>query len=77
MNSETGWEAIAKELGADYLFWGPFEDTNYPDSGRAWEQTCRLVAQGTWGRIYDLHTFTNAADSPGSAEVAKTPESPQ
>jgi hypothetical protein len=77
MNSETGWEAIAKELGADYLFWGPFEDTNYPDSGRAWEQTCRLAAQGTWGRIYDLHTFTNAAGSPGSAEVAKTPESPQ
>ena len=32
MNSEPGWEKIAKELGADYIFWGRFEETNYPDS---------------------------------------------
>ena len=49
MNSETGWEKIAKELGADYLFWGPFEETNYPDSEKEWEQKCRLVAAGHMG----------------------------
>jgi hypothetical protein len=54
MNSEAGWQNMAKELGADYLFWGPFEETNYPDSEKQWEQTCRLVAEGAWGRLYDL-----------------------
>ena len=44
----------AKELGADYLFWGPLEETNYPNSGKQWEQTCRLVGEGAWGRLYDL-----------------------
>jgi hypothetical protein len=56
MNSESGWEKTAKELGADYLFWGPFEETNYPDSQKEWEQKCRLVAAGSWGRVFDLHT---------------------
>jgi hypothetical protein len=56
MNSEDGWEKTAKELGVDYLFWGPFEETNYPDSGKEWEQKCRLVADGPWGRIFDLKT---------------------
>jgi hypothetical protein len=71
MNSEAGWEAIAKELRADYLFWGPFEETNYPDSEKQWEKSCRLVAEGTWGRIYDLHNFSSV----GGAEVTK-PSSP-
>ena len=42
MNSETDWEKIAKELGVDYLFWGPLEETNYPDSEKGWEKVCRL-----------------------------------
>jgi hypothetical protein len=54
MNSETGWQDLAKELGVDYLFWGPFEATNYPDSQKEWEKTRPLVAEGSWGRIYDL-----------------------
>jgi hypothetical protein len=62
MNSEDGWQNIAKELGADYLFWGPLEEMNYPASEKGWEQTCRLVAQGTWGRIYDLHSFSRPAE---------------
>jgi hypothetical protein len=60
MNSDTDWEKIAKELHADYLFWGPLEETNYPDSEKKWEQNCRLVAEGSWGRIYDLHSFSDA-----------------
>ncbi len=67
MNSEAGWQNLAKELGADYLFWGPLEETNYPDSEKEWEKVCRLVAEGTWGRIYDLHGFSSPA------EVAKPP----
>jgi hypothetical protein len=62
MNSEDGWQNIAKELGADYLFWGPREEMNYPASEKGWEQTCRLVAQGTWGRIYDLHSFSRPVE---------------
>ncbi len=60
MNSESGWEAIAKELGVDYLFWGPFEETNYPDSEKEWEKNCRLVSEGPWGRIYDLRSLSGA-----------------
>jgi hypothetical protein len=56
MNSEPGWEQNAKELGANYLFWGPLEETNYPDSAKEWEARCRLVAEGSWGRVYDLGT---------------------
>jgi hypothetical protein len=54
MNSEPGWEQKAKELGAHYLFWGELEDTNYPNSAKEWEKSRRLVAEGPWGRIYDL-----------------------
>ena len=55
MNSEPGWEENAKDLGADYLFWGPLEEANYPDSAKEWEQRRPLVVEGSWGRIYDLH----------------------
>jgi hypothetical protein len=54
MYAEPGWEQNAKELGADYLFWGPREELNYPDSAKEWQERCRLVAKGSWGGIYDL-----------------------
>jgi hypothetical protein len=63
MNSEPGWEQKAKELGAGYLFWGPLEETNYPDSAKEWEERCRLVAEGSWGRIYDLRSLSLLEDS--------------
>jgi hypothetical protein len=63
MNSEPGWEQKAKELGAGYLFWGPLEETNYPDSAKEWEERCRLVAEGPWGRIYDLRSLSLLEDS--------------
>jgi hypothetical protein len=69
MNSETGWQDLAKELGVDYLFWGPFEATNYPDSQKGWEKTCPLVAEGPWGRIYDLRGLRRPeAAEPSSQE---------
>jgi hypothetical protein len=73
MNSEAGWQNVAKELGADYLFWGPLEQTNYPDSEKEWEKDCRLVAEGSWGRIYDLHSFSEGAASQRAAEAVKPP----
>jgi hypothetical protein len=61
MESDTGWQAVAKELGVDYLFWGPLEQANYPDSDKEWEGTCRIVAEGPWGRIFDLRDLPAAA----------------
>jgi hypothetical protein len=57
MESDTGWQKTAKELGADYLFWGPLEQANYPNSDKEWEGTCKVVAQGPWGRIFDLRNL--------------------
>jgi len=72
MNSEAGWQNIAKDLRVDYLFWGPLEETNYPDSEKGWEQTCRLIAQGSWGRIYDLHNFSGNAAPQSATDLQKT-----
>ncbi len=60
MESDTGWQEAAKQLRVDYLFWGPMEDQNYPESDKEWEQTSPLVKQGSWGKIYDLRQFSRA-----------------
>ena len=67
MNSEPAGKKSPKNSVPIILFWGPLEETNYPDSEKEWEEVCRLVAEGTWGRIYDLHGFSSPA------EVAKPP----
>jgi hypothetical protein len=54
MLGHPNWLAIATELRVDYLFWGTREDENYPQSLRPWENSCRVVAAGSWGKIYDL-----------------------
>jgi hypothetical protein len=56
MLGQEGWKEISQKLHADYLFWGEFEQANYADSTRPWENECKVVAEGPWGRIYDLHT---------------------
>jgi hypothetical protein len=65
MESDTGWQAAAKELGVDYLFWGPLEQANYPNSDKEWEGTCRVVAEGRWGRIFDLRDLPAATAASG------------
>jgi hypothetical protein len=60
MESDTGWQQTAKELGVDYLFWGPLEQANYPNSEREWEGACKVVAEGPWGRIFDLRNLPAA-----------------
>jgi len=37
-----------------YLFWGTLEKTNYGNSTRPWEKQLPLIAQGSWGSIYDF-----------------------
>ena len=57
MESDSGWQTTAKELGVTYLFWGPREQANYPQSEKEWETTCKVVAEGSWGRIFDLRNL--------------------
>jgi hypothetical protein len=54
MNGDEGWQDLAAELGARYLFWGPNEEEAYKDSAQPWRQSALLVASGDWGAIYDL-----------------------
>ncbi len=51
-----GWRELATGLGARYLFWGAQEKEEYPDSTEPWRTTCRIVAAGDWGTIYDLES---------------------
>jgi hypothetical protein len=53
MLGEFGWEDAFRQLNADYLFWGNFEQQNYPGTTRAWEHL-PVVGESPWGRIYDL-----------------------
>src|SRR5215469_7965673 len=54
MLGQEGWREISQTLHADCLFWGRFEQGNYADSRRPWESECNVIAEGPWGRIYDL-----------------------
>jgi hypothetical protein len=54
MLGQGDWKKAACELRVRYLFWGKLEKANYADSTRAWEKQLPLVAQGSWGSIYDL-----------------------
>jgi hypothetical protein len=54
LRGEPGWRVEAQALGADLLFWGRREATTFPDSTRPWETELRLVASGSWGRLYAL-----------------------
>ena len=70
MNSEAGWQDLAKELGVDYLFWGPLEETNYPDSKRNGKKSVPWLPKVTWGRIYDFHLRGSLNPLAGSGNVA-------
>jgi hypothetical protein len=54
MLGQGDWKKTARELEARYLFWGNLEKTNYSNSSRPWEKQLPLVAQGSWGSIYDF-----------------------
>jgi hypothetical protein len=54
MLGQGDWKKSAHELRVRYLFWGNLEKTNYGNSTRPWEKQLPLVAQGSWGSIYDF-----------------------
>ncbi|HWB58189.1 MAG TPA: hypothetical protein VG733_01800 [Chthoniobacteraceae bacterium] len=56
LNGEEDWRETARKLHARYLFWGRFEEGEFPDSNKPWETACLKVAEGDWGAIYDLET---------------------
>src|SRR5437764_13895561 len=58
MLGQGDWKKTAGELEARYLFWGSLEKTNYGNSSRPWEKQLPLVAQGSWGSIYDFGPST-------------------
>jgi hypothetical protein len=58
MLGQGDWKKTARELKARYLFWGSLEKTNYAESTRPWEKQLPLVAQGSWGSIYDFGPST-------------------
>ncbi len=55
LRAEPGWAARARQLGADYLFWGPREREKYgTGNGDPWRDRLPVAAAGSWGVIYDL-----------------------
>jgi hypothetical protein len=58
MLGEAGWEDAFRQLNADYLFWGTFEESKYPDSSRPWEHL-PTVLESKYGKVYDLRGITN------------------
>jgi hypothetical protein len=69
MNGDAAWAALAADLGAHYLFWGPPEEEAYPDSTQPWRQSARLLASGDWGALYDLQSPADPA--PPTAPATK------
>lgn len=54
LDGQADWERAARELRARFVFWGTREAGAHPGSKRPWEASRALVAQGPWGRLYDL-----------------------
>ena len=54
MLGELDWTQAARKLGVRYLFWGPREQKRWPQSTKPWERLGAPLAEGAWGKIYDL-----------------------
>ena len=54
MLGELDWPQAAGQLGVRYLFWGPREEKKWPNSTKPWEREGKPLAEGDWGKIYDL-----------------------
>ena len=54
MVGAPGWRDDAQKLGVRYVFWGAREQKRFGFSRQPWAVGKRPVAQGSWGRIYDL-----------------------
>lgn len=54
MRGDGDWLVLASQVQARYLFWGPEEIRSFPSSTKPWETTKKVLAEGAWGRLYDL-----------------------
>jgi hypothetical protein len=48
------WRQQARDLHADYLYWGPREEAEFGKSAQPWKKSCVRVADGDWGTIFDI-----------------------
>lgn len=54
MMGRPGWEEIARRLGIDYLYWGPWEERAFPGSLEPWKGRMPVAASGDSFTIYRL-----------------------
>ncbi len=54
MNGTAAWREIAARLGVRYVFWGPAERRDFPESVQPWQSDSTRISHGEWGEIYDL-----------------------
>jgi hypothetical protein len=56
MNGGKDWRLHASRLGARYLFFGPREARQWPDSLEGWRGAAAIVAEGKNWTLFDLET---------------------
>ncbi len=54
MFGDDKWLDYAKDLNVRYIFWGEMEKREYSTSKKPWEKNFPIVAEGDWGKIFDL-----------------------
>ena len=67
LRGEPGWQARARQLHVDYLFWGEREQEKY-GGATPWKSTAPVIACGPWGKIYDLRNIPSAGIIPPTPE---------
>jgi hypothetical protein len=54
MQGESDWRGIAKELGINYIFWGPDEKRKYTGSKKSWQRELDNVSGVKGYEIYEI-----------------------
>ncbi|MEI8341537.1 MAG: hypothetical protein WCH43_08405 [Verrucomicrobiota bacterium] len=57
MLGNPDWRQIATDMNVRYIFWGPREDSDFPQSKQPWTTEGRLISHTPWFDIYDLQKF--------------------
>ena len=77
MNGSAEWRLIAARLGARYLFFGPEERGQWPDSFQSWRIGAQLIASGEWGELFDLETPPLPLDESQVLPIGKSAPTPR
>jgi hypothetical protein len=72
MRGDPHWPEICRALKVDYIFWGRFEQAHYPVSTRPWEQTCPVIASGSWGQVFDVGSAISRKPMANPERAAET-----